>query len=153
MSRCQADGDWPADGTTFLMNGSPLLERLLAALAQKKLETVLIGNAAASILGAPFTTPDFDFMFRDTPTTMRKLKGVAAILDAVILRPFYPVSKLSRMVDDSFGQASSASDSPARSARAVARGLWWRSRASGVCCRGWGRSFQCSARGVTAMFG
>jgi hypothetical protein len=93
---------------------------------------VLIGNAAAAILGAPVTTPDFDFMFRDTPTTMRKLKGVASILDAVILRPFYPVSKLYRMVDESFGQASSASDSPARYARAVARGLWWRSRARGV---------------------
>lgn len=85
MNRCQADGDWPADCTMFLMNASPLLERLLAALAQKKLETVLIGNAAAAILGAPVTTLDFDFMFRDTPTTMRTLKGVAAILDAVIL--------------------------------------------------------------------
>jgi predicted nucleotidyltransferase len=49
------------------------------------------------------TTVDFDFMFRDTPPNLRKLKGVAKSLDAVILRPFYPVSKLYRMVDDASG--------------------------------------------------
>jgi predicted nucleotidyltransferase len=42
-------------------------------------------------------------MFRDTPTNLRKLKGVAKSLDAVILRSFYPVSKLYRMVDDASG--------------------------------------------------
>ena len=53
--------------------------------------------------GAPVTTIDFDFMFRDTPANLRKLKRVAAALDAMILRPFYPVSKLYRVVDDSSG--------------------------------------------------
>lgn len=70
------------------MNAIPLLVRLLAALARYKLESVMIGNAAAAIHGAPVTTLDFDFMFRDTPTNQRKLKAVAATLDAVILRPF-----------------------------------------------------------------
>ena len=42
-------------------------------------------------------------MFRDTPTNLRKLKAVANSLEAVILRPFYPVSKLYRMVDDASG--------------------------------------------------
>lgn len=64
------------------------------------LEAVLIGNAAAALHGAPVTTLDFDFMFRDTPTNMRKLKAVCRELGAVILRPYYPVSKLYRMVDD-----------------------------------------------------
>lgn len=85
------------------MDASPLLVRVLAALSREKLEAVLIGNAAAAILGAPVTTLDFDFMFRDTPTNLRKLKAVAASLEAVILRPFYPVSKLYRMVDDASG--------------------------------------------------
>ena len=85
------------------MNAIPLLVRLLAALARHKLEAVMIGNAAAAIHGGPVTTLDFDFMFRDTPTNLRKLKAVAATLDAVILRPFYPVSKLYRMVDDAHG--------------------------------------------------
>ncbi|NCX98011.1 MAG: hypothetical protein EBX35_05435 [Planctomycetia bacterium] len=85
------------------MDASPLLARVVAALAGQKLEAVLIGNAAAAIHGAPVTTLDFDFMFRDTPTNLRKLKAVAASLDAMILRPFYPVSKLYRVVDDASG--------------------------------------------------
>jgi hypothetical protein len=85
------------------MDASPLLVRVLAALAKQKLDAVLIGNAAAAILGAPVTTLDFDFMFRDTTANLRKLKAVAASLEAVILWPFYPVSKLYRMVDDASG--------------------------------------------------
>jgi len=85
------------------MDATPLLGRLVTALAEHKLEVVLIGNAAAAMQGAPVTTVDFDFMFRDTPPNLRKLKGVAKSLDAVILRPFYPVSKLYRMVDDASG--------------------------------------------------
>jgi hypothetical protein len=67
------------------------------------LEAILIGNAGAAIHGAPVTTLDFDFMLRDTPVNMRKLKAVAKELKAVILRPYYPVSKLFRMVDDDLG--------------------------------------------------
>jgi hypothetical protein len=82
------------------MNATPLLARLLRAFAEEKLEVVLIGNAAAAIHGAPVTTLDFDFMFRETPANMRKLKRTAAVLGATILRPYYPVSRLYRMVDD-----------------------------------------------------
>jgi hypothetical protein len=85
------------------MNATPLLSGLLAALAEARLEAVLIGNAAAAMHGAPVTTVDFDFMFRDTPTNLRKLKAVARSLQAVVLRPYYPVSKLYRMVDDDTG--------------------------------------------------
>jgi hypothetical protein len=42
-------------------------------------------------------------MFRDTPTNLRKLKRVASSLSAVVLRPYYPVSKLYRMVNDDTG--------------------------------------------------
>jgi predicted nucleotidyltransferase len=90
-------------GYDWGMDASPLLARVVAALAGQKLEAVLIGNAAAAIHGAPVTTLDFDFMFRDTPTNLRKLKAVAASLDAMILRPFSPVSKLYRVVDDASG--------------------------------------------------
>jgi predicted nucleotidyltransferase len=85
------------------MNATPLLARVVAALREQALEAVLIGNAAAAIHGAPVTTLDFDFMFRDTPVNLRKLKRVAAELDAMILRPFYPVSKLYRVVNDEIG--------------------------------------------------
>ncbi|NDC64654.1 MAG: hypothetical protein EBZ59_11870, partial [Planctomycetia bacterium] len=85
------------------MNATPLLARVLRALHQRHLDAVLIGNAAAAIHGAPVTTLDFDFMFRDTPANLRKLKAVAADVHAMILRPFYPVSRLYRMVDDDTG--------------------------------------------------
>lgn len=85
------------------VNATPLLSSLLAALAEVRLEAVLIGNAAAAMHGAPVTTIDFDFMFRDTPTNLRKLKSVAGLLTAVVLRPYYPVSKLYRMVNDDTG--------------------------------------------------
>jgi predicted nucleotidyltransferase len=85
------------------MNATPLLTRILTALHEHRLEAVLIGNAAAAMHGAPVTTLDFDFMFRDTPTNLRKLKAVAADLQAMILRPFYPVSRLYRVVDDDTG--------------------------------------------------
>lgn len=85
------------------MNATPLLANLLAALADARLEAVLIGNAAAAMHGAPVTTIDFDFMFRDTPTNLRKLKAVATAVSAVVLRPYYPVSKLYRMVNDDTG--------------------------------------------------
>jgi hypothetical protein len=80
------------------------LSTLLAAVRERHLEVVLIGNAAAAMHGAaPVTTLDFDFMFRDTPVNLRKLKQIAADLEAAILRPFYPVSKRNRMVDDDSG--------------------------------------------------
>ncbi|MFM8378876.1 MAG: hypothetical protein ACKOB1_06055 [Planctomycetia bacterium] len=85
------------------MNATPLLSSVLRALHDHRLDAVLIGNAAAAIHGAPVTTLDFDFMFRDTPTNMRKLKALAADLQAVILSPFYPVSKLYRVVNDDTG--------------------------------------------------
>ena len=89
--------------TLYAMNATPLLSSLLAALAEVKLEVVLIGNAAAAIQGAPVTTIDFDFMFCDTPTNLRKLKTVAKGLPAIVMRPYYPVSKLYRMVNDDTG--------------------------------------------------
>ena len=45
------------------MNAGPLLNSLVAALAEVRLDAILIGNAAAAIHGAPVTTVDFDFMF------------------------------------------------------------------------------------------
>jgi predicted nucleotidyltransferase len=42
-------------------------------------------------------------MFHKTPANLRKLKALAAALDAVILRPYYPASDLFRMVRDEDG--------------------------------------------------
>jgi hypothetical protein len=82
------------------MNAAPVLLSIARALKDTKLEVILIGNAAAALHGAPVTTLDFDFMFRDTPSNRRKLKSLAKRLKAVVLRPYYPVSSLFRVMSD-----------------------------------------------------
>jgi len=85
------------------MNGEPLLIKVAKVLAEHRLEAVMVGNAAAALRGAPVTTLDIDFMFRKTALNLKKLKGVANSFDAVILRPYYPVSELYRVVNDDQG--------------------------------------------------
>lgn len=85
------------------MDAEPLLKLVLQFMQKHRLEAILIGNAGAALRGASVTTLDFDFMFRDTPTNLWKLKAVCRDLEAVILRPYYPVSKLYRMVNDERG--------------------------------------------------
>lgn len=85
------------------MDGSPILTRIAELLKRHGLEAILIGNSAAALQGAPVTTIDLDFLFRKTPTNLRKLKSIASELNAVILRPYYPVSGLFRIARDSDG--------------------------------------------------
>jgi hypothetical protein len=87
----------------YPMNAEPLLAGVLSAMHAHRLEAILIGNAAAAIHGAPVTTVDFDFMFRETATNLRRLKAVARDLEGVILRPYYPASKLYRLTNDDRG--------------------------------------------------
>lgn len=85
------------------MDAGPLLESVVAALVEVRLEVILIGNAAAAIQGAPVTTVDFDFMFRSTPVNVAKLKKFAVRMEAMILRPYYPVSAMYRVMNDDRG--------------------------------------------------
>ena len=85
------------------MNAESTLILVTRILAERRLDAVLIGNAAAAIQGSPVTTMDFDFMFRKTPTTLAKLKRVAEDLGAVVFRPFYPASQLYRITRDRDG--------------------------------------------------
>jgi hypothetical protein len=84
----------------FVVNAEPVLKQVSRALAECKLEAILIGNAAAALQGAPVTTLDFDFMFRKTPTNLKKLKALADKLGAHILKPYYPASGLYRVLND-----------------------------------------------------
>jgi hypothetical protein len=85
------------------MDASPLLARIAALLDKHGLESVLIGNAAAALQGAPVTTVDFDFMFRRTPANMRKLKAIARDLEAVLFKQFFPPSGTIRLMRDRDG--------------------------------------------------
>jgi hypothetical protein len=95
---------WPPTRSehTF-MNAEPLLNKIAKVFAEHRLEAVMVGNAAAALHGAPVTTLDIDFMFRKTPVNLKKLKAVAQSLRAVILKPYYPVSDLFRVVNDDEG--------------------------------------------------
>jgi hypothetical protein len=79
------------------MDAQPELALLAKALNEHGLEAILIGNMAAALHGAPVSTIDIDLYFRKTPRNMQKLKRVAGALEAVILRPYYPVSNLFRL--------------------------------------------------------
>lgn len=57
---------------------SPFWPRSLKALHDCRLDAILVGNAAAALHGAPVTTLDFDFMFRNTPLNLKKLRKFAS---------------------------------------------------------------------------
>jgi len=85
------------------MDAAPVLKVIARALHKARLEAIMVGNAAAALHGAPVTTLDIDFMFRKTSVNLRKLKVLADELDAQILKPFYPLSDLYRVVNDDTG--------------------------------------------------
>ena len=85
------------------MDAAPILSQIAGLLERHGLEAVMIGNAAAALQGAPVTTIDIDFLFRKTPANLKKLKAIAAQLEAVILSPYYPVSDLFRISRDTDG--------------------------------------------------
>jgi hypothetical protein len=85
------------------MDAAPFLAEIGRHLNDLHLDAVLIGNAAAALQGAPVTTVDFDFLFRRTPRNLQKLKILATALRATVLRPYYPVSDLFRVVRDDDG--------------------------------------------------
>jgi hypothetical protein len=85
------------------VDAEPLLAEVARQIHMVHLEAVLIGNAGAALQGAPVTTIDFDFLFRKTPRNLAKLKQIARVMGAVILRPYYPVSDLYRIVRDDDG--------------------------------------------------
>jgi predicted nucleotidyltransferase len=85
------------------MNAEPLLTKVARTFADHRFEAVMVGNAAAALHGAPVTTLDIDFMFRKTSTNLKKLKAIAKDFRAVILKPYYPVSDLFRVVNDDQG--------------------------------------------------
>ncbi len=82
------------------MDAAPLLREVARHIRAARLDAVLIGNAAAALQGAPVTTVDFDFFFRKTSRNLAKLKAIARALDATVMRPYYPVSDLYRIMRD-----------------------------------------------------
>lgn len=74
------------------------LEKIVKSFRTYKLEAIVIGNAAAALLGAPVSTLDVDFMIRDTEDNKLKLQNIAKDLDAILSQPFEPASNMTRML-------------------------------------------------------
>ena len=83
------------------MDAGIYLQEIAEQFAKLSLEAVLIGNAAAAIQGAPVTTIDIDFLFRNTPLNVSKLKKLAKALGLVIFNPLYPASQMFRLMRES----------------------------------------------------
>jgi|HubBroStandDraft_5_1064220.scaffolds.fasta_scaffold235345_2 predicted nucleotidyltransferase len=79
------------------MTAEPFMGIILDAFRLHQLEAVLIGNAAAALQGAPVTTDDFDFFFRDTPANVRKLREIAKDWGTSLTHPHEPLSGLYRI--------------------------------------------------------
>jgi predicted nucleotidyltransferase len=54
--------------------------RVLEALADAKLESLIVGNVAAILQGAPVTTQDLDLLVRDTPRNRAKISQFGSSL-------------------------------------------------------------------------
>jgi hypothetical protein len=85
------------------MNAAPILATIAKTFQDCRLEVILVGNAAAALQGAPVTTLDFDFMFRNTALNLKKLKKVAAILEMSFSQPYYPSSDFYRLLQKQSG--------------------------------------------------
>lgn len=79
------------------MDATPYLVQMAKALKAAKLEAILIGNAGAALQGAPVTTLDLDFYYRDTALNRRKLQLVADSMHAQLTQPFPGLSTMFRL--------------------------------------------------------
>lgn len=79
------------------MDATGYLVKILDGLRAVHLEAILIGNAAAAIQGAPVTTVDLDFYYRDTKKSAEKLQKLAIYFGAKLIRPFPQLSSLYRL--------------------------------------------------------
>lgn len=83
------------------MDAAPYLVEIADALAEAKLEAILIGNAGAALHGAPVTTVDLDFFYRNVTTTASmqdaKVRKVARLLGATVSQPFAGMSSVYRI--------------------------------------------------------
>lgn len=80
------------------MDAAPYLVEIADALADAKLEAILIGNAGAALHGAPVTTVDFDFFYRGSQAGVEaKIRRVAILLHASLSQPFPGLSTVYRI--------------------------------------------------------
>jgi predicted nucleotidyltransferase len=77
-----------------------LLKNIVDAAAKARLEFIFIGNAAAALNGAPVTTDDCDLFVRHTPRNLQKIRSMAAALSGQLWQPYYPSSRMMRLLTE-----------------------------------------------------
>ena len=83
-----------------MVDATEIVAKVARAIERSKLDAVLIGNAGAAMHGAPVTTIDLGFLIRRTPANTKKLTAIAEDLSVTLYRPFFPVSSVTRMMND-----------------------------------------------------
>lgn len=78
----------------------PFLAVVARAIERAALECIVIGNSAAALQGAPVTTLDIDFLFRETDRNVEKIREVARALNAHLSQPFLPASDMYRLITE-----------------------------------------------------
>jgi len=61
------------------------LTQLLAALAEVRLEAIVVGSGSAAMQGAPIMTEDVDLLIRDSPRNRQKLKELCRLTGASLI--------------------------------------------------------------------
>jgi len=79
------------------MDATPYLVQIAKAIKAARLEAILIGNAGAALHGAPVTTMDLDFYYRDSSVNLKKLQQIAMTVNAVLKQPFPELSAMYRL--------------------------------------------------------
>lgn len=71
-----------------------ILEKILKAIKNVKLEVILIGGAALSLQGVPIMTQDIDFFIRDTELNKKKIKELSKLLNASLYKKQHAISEV-----------------------------------------------------------
>jgi predicted nucleotidyltransferase len=74
-----------------------ILVKILKVLEEVSLESILVGNVAAVLQGAPVTTTDVDFLIRKTKRNLEKIRHIAQRLELEISQPNRPLSDFYRL--------------------------------------------------------
>jgi hypothetical protein len=85
------------------MNVNSILNDVVKALTEFKLEAIIIGNSAAALQGAPVTTIDIDFYIRDSGQSLEKMKNIAEALEAELRISDRAVSRMYQVINAEAG--------------------------------------------------
>ena len=73
------------------------LAKLLRALADVRLEAIVVGTGAAAMQGVPIMTEDIDLLIRDTPRNRQKLTALCAATGGTLV-DVSPLADVKRLI-------------------------------------------------------